>query len=75
MINTVFYKTRADGVNLYRTYSDAGFFITRDGERYEEAIDPDPEYLSRTYTETNDLIPTEELSAEEALSIIIGDET
>lgn len=38
-----------------KTYSDAGFMIERDGERYSEAIDPSE--LGRTYTETD--IPVE----------------
>lgn len=40
MIVREFYRTRGDGVNLYRTYSDAGFTIIRnDGTEYDEAID------------------------------------
>lgn len=67
MIVTEFYKTRADGVRLVRTYSDAGLLIERDGVVYEEAIDP--EDSGRVYTETEvDM----ELSAEEALDIILG---
>ena len=74
MIITEFYMTRRDGVNLYRTYSDEGKFIERDGAVYEEAIDP--EGTNRTYTETDELIPVdEELSAREALEIITGGET
>lgn len=49
MIKTEFYMTRKDGVNLYRTYSDRGYPIERDGIVYEEAIDP--EGSGRTYTE------------------------
>lgn len=51
MIKIEFYKTREDGVNLYRTYSDDGFMIERDGVFYEEAIDP--EDSGRLYSETN----------------------
>lgn len=72
MIVTESYMTRRDGVKLYRSYSDEGFYIERDGEMYEEAIDPDG--VNRTYTETDELIPVEELSAEEALAIITGGE-
>lgn len=72
MIVTEFYTTRTDGVRLYRSYSDGGFYIERDGEMYEEAIDP--EGADRTYNETTELIPVEELSAEEALAIITGGE-
>lgn len=36
-----FYKTRKDGVNLYKTYSDEGYMIHKIGteETYLEAID------------------------------------
>lgn len=36
-----FYRTRTDGVNLYRTYSNEGLKIKKIGtdEVYEEAID------------------------------------
>ena len=41
MIVTEFYRTRKDGVNLYRTYSDANLMIQKVGtdEVYAEAID------------------------------------
>lgn len=43
MIARVFYRTRKDGVNLYRTYSTEGFTIRKVGtnEVYDEAIDVD----------------------------------
>lgn len=60
MIKVEYYMTRTDGVVLNRTYSDAGFYIERDGIRYAEAVDP--AVLGRTYTETDELIPVEELN-------------
>lgn len=41
MIIKEFYKTRADGVNLYRSYSDVGMQIRKinTDEIYDEAID------------------------------------
>lgn len=41
MIVREFYRTRKDGVSLYRTYSDAGYLIrqTQTGAEYAEAID------------------------------------
>ena len=41
MIIKEFYRTRTDGVNLYRTYSDCNFMIKKIGteEIYSEAID------------------------------------
>lgn len=56
MIVKKFYKTRNDGVNLYRTYSDIHHYIIQDqtGIEYDEAIDiEDSEY---TYTESDKII-------------------
>ena len=41
MIVREFYETRKDGVNLYKTYSDANKYIHKVGtnEIYSEAID------------------------------------
>lgn len=70
MIITEFYSTREDGVNLYRTYSDAGLYIRQEtGAEYAEAIDV--EGSGHTYTETDTPI-VEEISDSEALSIIMG---
>lgn len=52
MVITEFFRMREDGVNLYRTYSDEGFMIERDGALYEEAIDP--ENSGREYKETSE---------------------
>ncbi len=47
------------GRAFVKTYSDAGFYIERDGVRHSEAIDPAD--IPRTYTETDEPIsPTEE---------------
>lgn len=67
MIVTELYLERPDGTRLVRTYSDAGKYITRDGEIYEEAIDP--EEFGRVYEETNELIPVEEEPEEEPAEI------
>ena len=68
------YKTRSDGVKLLRTYSDDGKCIIQNetGIVYEEAIDV--EDAPYTYTESTEDIQTEELTAEEALAIILGGE-
>ena len=52
-IKREFYRTREDGVNLYRTYSDEGMMIQKVGtdEVYDEAIDV--EGASFKYVETN----------------------
>lgn len=53
MIVREFYKTRNDGVNLYRTYSDAGYYIIQNETSimYDEAIDV--EDAPYTYDETD----------------------
>lgn len=61
-IKTEFYTTRADGVRLVRTYSDAGMMIERDGECYGEAVDP--EGAGRVYIETDEPVPVEVTLAE-----------
>lgn len=74
MIVTEYYKTRADGVVLNRTYSDSGYIIERDGVRYSEAIDPAE--LNRVYTETDEPIEGEDMTETEqkakAYDIIVG---
>lgn len=59
MIKKEFYKTRKDGVNLYRIYSDNNFIIKKIGteELYDEAIDV--EGIEYKYEETNDKIESE----------------
>lgn len=47
-------KTEVYNTNYIKTYSDAGFYIERAGERYEEAIDLIDS--GRTYIETDVLI-------------------
>lgn len=65
------FKTRADGVKLFRTYSDEGKKIIQNetGILYSEAIDV--ENAPYTYTESDEEV---ELTAEEALEIILGGE-
>ena len=59
MVLSEHYKTRADGVELTRTWSDAGMMIERDGIRYAEAIDPT--HLGREYIETDEPIEVIEI--------------
>lgn len=47
-------KTEIFNENYIRTYSDAGFYIERDGKIYEEAIDP--VNSGREYNETDIVI-------------------
>lgn len=56
MIIKEFYMTRKDGVNLYKTYSDKGVYIIKQGtdEKYDEAIDV--ENAPYTYEETEEII-------------------
>ena len=54
MIVKEFYRTRNDGVNLYKTYSDEGYLIQKVGtnEIYTEAIDV--ENAPYSYIETEE---------------------
>jgi hypothetical protein len=53
MVRREFFETRPDGVNLYRTYSDEGYYLIQNetGAEYEEAIDV--ENAPYTYSESN----------------------
>lgn len=77
MIKKEFFKTRDDGVKLYKTYSDKNFRILQveTGIIYEEAIDI--ETSNYTYEETDELIEQEEINEIElkaqAYDIITGE--
>ena len=64
MIVREFYRTRKDGINLYRTYSDNGFYILQNETNIEYAEAIDVENAPYTYSETDKPIP-EEPSEEE----------
>lgn len=72
-----YYKTRKDGINLYRTYSDEGFKIHKlnTNEYYDEAIDV--ENAPYEYEETYEKINQEEMSEIEqkaqAYDILVGE--
>lgn len=61
MIIKEFYKTRKDGVKLYKSYSDAGFKIRKTGTReiYREAVDVEDSQFE--YEETDELIVSREM--------------
>lgn len=69
MIVREFYATRRDGVDLYHTYSDAGYLIKQEqtGVEYEDAIDVDgsPYTYSEATTKIPDLFDAENATAEE----------
>ena len=58
MIVRELFCTLEDGTVLYRSYSDQYFMIERDGELYNDAVDPDG--FDRVYTETDILIEGKE---------------
>lgn len=60
MIKKEFYKTRKDGVNLYRTYSDEDYRIIQNetGQIYDDAIDV--ENAPFTYRESEEKIIKEQ---------------
>ena len=77
MVQKEFYKTRNDGVNLYRSYSDKNLKIKQveTDAIFDEAIDV--EGSNHTYIETDELIEQEELTETElkakAYDIITGE--
>lgn len=60
MIKRELFRTREDGVNLYKTYSDEGFQIRQieTGAVYDEAIDV--ETTNFTYEETGEKVRAEQ---------------
>lgn len=70
MIKKEFYKTRKDGVNLYRTYSDEGYRIKQieTSNVYDEAIDV--EDTPYTYEETDMSIEEEKATEEDYLEAL-----
>lgn len=89
MIVREHYKTRTDGVELYKTYSDAGYLIRKveTGVEYDEAIDVDG--APYTYKETSKLVTDDFdietanpeqlrerlIDTETAAKILLGEET
>ena len=51
-----------DGKDFVKQYSDGGFYIERDGEKYSEAIDPAD--IPREYIETDEPIDSGEETSE-----------
>lgn len=52
-----------NGKAFVKTYSDCGYMVEREGIRYSEAIDPAE--FGRTYTETDERIPYDEMTETE----------
>ena len=69
------YKTKKDGVKLYKTYSDEGYMIKKVGtdELYEEAIDV--ESSTYEYEETTEPVETLNEIEEKAMAydILVGE--
>ena len=65
MIRKEFFMKRADGINLYRTYSDEDKYIIQidTGIIYEDAVDV--ENSPHTYEETDEIINFEEKEVNE----------
>ena len=58
-----------NGVQFQKTWSDANYLIERDGAKYSEAVDPID--IKRTYTETNELIDSQnDITSDEFLSML-----
>lgn len=57
------------GKTFIKRYSDGGFYIERNGEKYSEAIDPAD--IPREYTETDEPIDSgEEPTVDDALGML-----
>lgn len=72
MLKKEFYRTREDGANLYRTYSDENYKIHKIGtdEIYDEAIDiEDADY---EYEETDEKIE-DNIATLEALGLNVDE--
>ena len=65
MIVKEFFATRKDGVNLYRTYSDEGFYILQNETNIEYSEAVDVENAPYTYTETDKPIEVDDPEPEE----------
>ena len=58
-----------NNIQFQKTWSDANYLIERDGARYSEAIDPID--IERIYTETNELINSQDnITGDEILSML-----
>ena len=70
MVIREFYKTRADGVKLYRTYSDAWVMVRQveTGVEYDVAIDVE----DAPYTYMEAAPAADDIPDSEALAIITG---
>ena len=53
MIIREFYRTRQDGVNLYKTYSDVGVYIQKENDDFKYAQAIDVETATFVYIETD----------------------
>lgn len=60
MVVKEFYRQREDGVNLYRSYSDAGMMILQNETGIEHLYAIDVEGAPYTYSETDNPIETSE---------------
>ena len=61
--------TTINGQQFEHVYSDAGKYLVRDGQQWEEVYNPLD--TGRVYTE-GELIPETEATAEEVLDVLLG---
>ena len=75
MIVREWYKTREDGVELWRTYSDAGYLIRQveTGTEYSEAVDVADAPYTYAETETKITEPDIEFASPEELRARLAD--
>ena len=77
MVKTEYFRTRSDGVHLFRTYSNEGFTLIQNetGIEYSEAVDV--ENAPYTYTETDkpiegdtEVVDTDEATEEDYIAAL-----
>ena len=73
MLKNEYYMTREDGVELFRSFSDTGMMIRKDGtqELYSEAIDVSG--TANTFTETDIPVEDESEPTVEDLLVMLGE--
>lgn len=72
MIKTDYYAVRRDGTKLYRTYSDVGMMMLKDGTDriYSEAIDVEQGGYTYTETDTPIEVPERAITVEDTLEML-----
>ena len=74
MIIKEFYRTRNDGVKLYKTYSDQNMYIVKEGSDFYYALAIDVEGASFVYVETDKPITEKSIDFRMKKSVEVNDD-